>query len=120
MPTSADFLTAAQRFEAWWSAEFAKSTPLEVMSPTACVNTILIHLSRFLQIKKNIIEFNKHKIIPTYLAHQPPYMQPAAFACVETLLAGGDSTPAYTELLRGCVAELRSCMNTHLGIVTDP
>ena len=63
MPSSNDFLIGAKAFEAWWDQEFSKATPLEKMSTAACVNTILIHLSRFLIIERDIFEFNKRKCV---------------------------------------------------------
>ena len=117
MPTAKDFLVGAQRFEEWWRDEFSKTTPLEVMSSTACVNTILMHLARFLRIKKGIIEFNKRKVVSTYLDNEPPFVNPEVFFGVEASLESQDPTEEGAKLLRSYVGELRPKMNAYLGIV---
>ena len=106
MPTAKDFLIGAQHFEAWWRDEFSKTTPLEVMSPTACVNTNLMHLSRFLRIKKGIIEFNKRKVVSTYLDNEPPFVNNEAFCLVEASLESQNSKQG-AKLLGSYVGELR-------------
>lgn len=117
MPTARDFLVGAQRFEEWWRDEFSKTTPPESMSPTGCVNTILIHLGRFLRINKGIIEFNKRKVVPTYLDNDPPFANNKVFCLVEACLAARTLTEADAELLRSYVGKLRSKMNPYLGMV---
>jgi hypothetical protein len=117
MPTAKDFLVGAQRFEEWWRDEFSKTTPPEVMSPTACVNTILMYLSRFLRIKRGILEFNKRKVVPAYLESDPPFVNAEVFRLVEASLASDILTESDGELLRGYVVALRLKMNAHLGIV---
>jgi len=117
MPTPNDFLVGAQRFEEWWRDEFSKSTPPEAMSPTACVNTVLMHLSRFLRIKRGIIELNKRKMVSEYLDNEPPFVNREALRLIGTFLKGQSHIEAEIELLRGFTSELRRQMNAYLGIV---
>jgi hypothetical protein len=117
MPTSNDFLVGAQRFEEWWQDEFSKATLPEAMSPTACVNTTLMHLSRFLRIKKGVIELNKRKVVSSYLNNEPPFVNKEVFRLIGAFLDGKPHTEAETELLRSFARELRLKMNAHLGIV---
>jgi hypothetical protein len=117
MPTAKDFQVGAQRFEEWWRDEFSKTTPLEVMSPTACVNTILMHLIRFLWITKGILEFNKRNVVPAYLDNEPPFVNREVFDLVKASLEGKNLPEEGTKLLRNYVKELRPKMNAYLGIV---
>lgn len=117
MPTAEDFLVGIQRFEEWWRNEFSNTTPVEAMSPAACVNTILMHLRRFLQIKRGVIEFDKRKVMSTYLENEPPFINNEAFRLVMASITSQTLTEADTELLKRYVGELHSKMNAHLGIV---
>jgi hypothetical protein len=117
MPTASDFLVGVQRFEEWWRDEFSKTTPLGSMSPTGCVNTILVHLGRFLLIEKGTIEFDKRKVVRAYLNSDPPFVNTEVVRLVEAFLASTALTEADAELLRSYAGELRAQMNAHLGIV---
>jgi hypothetical protein len=117
MPTARDFLAGAQRFEEWWRDAFLKTTPPEAMSPAACVNTILMHLGRFLRIKRGLFEFDKRRIVSAYLDHDPPLTNGTAFRLVEEWLASGTLTEPDTDFLRRFVGELRADMNACLGII---
>lgn len=88
MPTLEDALQDAQRCETWWRDEYAPTHPIEQMGEIECVNIILNHLKRFLWIKRNIIEFDKRKVVALYLANDPPYVDDAALRLVEASLAG--------------------------------
>lgn len=117
MPPAKDFLAGVQRFEEWCRDEFSKTNPPASMSPAACVNMILMHLSRFLRIERDIIEFNKFKVIPTYLDNEPPFANGEVFRLVEAFLASRTLTEANVQSLRIYVEELRPKMNACLGIV---
>ena len=71
MPASVDVLASAQHFEEWWRDEFALSTSIEDLTPAACVNTILLHLRRFLWIKRDIIQFDKRKLLDAVFGKRP-------------------------------------------------
>jgi len=116
MPTAEDFLAGIQRFEEWYRDEFSMTNPTEAMSQVAYINTILIHLSRFLIIKRGLIEFDKRKIVSTYLDNEPPFVNKEAFDLVMDYIASRTLTEAETEIRKGYVKELRSKMNAHLGI----
>ena len=74
MPSKEDFLAEFKHFEEWWDAEFSQHTPIEQFSPRACVNTVLLHLNRYLIIEKDIIEFDKMKIIPLCKSCDAPFL----------------------------------------------
>lgn len=116
MPTGDDFLRDVQHFEEWWRDEFSKRTPLEKMSPGACVNTILMHLSRFLRIKRGIIEFDKCKLMPKYLENDPPFVDHELLHLVEEVIEFGQTSEAENEPLRQYAGRLRLQMNAYLGI----
>jgi hypothetical protein len=116
MPTPQDFLRDAQRFEEWWRDEFSKEHPLETMSPAACVNTILMHLGRFLRIKRDVIEFNKRRLIRKYLENNPPFVNDNMFRLVEDFLNFHSLSEAENEQLKQYTRWLRTQMNNHLGI----
>ena len=116
LPTAEDFLAGARCFEMWWHTEFSLSMPLEQMSAAACVNTILIHLGRFLRIEKGILEFNKRKLVPMYLENKPPIVNRKALRLVEAFLESQNLADKDIQLLRDFVSELRHKMNQHLGI----
>lgn len=85
------------------------------MGVTACVNTILMHLGRFLWIKRNVIEYNKHKIVKTYLANNPPFIYDEAFQIVERSLDLQEITEVETNRLRQYLWQLRTEINRYLG-----
>lgn len=116
MPTSEDFLKDAQHFEEWWREEFEKTTSWEDMSATACINTILIHLGRFLRIKKRIIEFNKHKLVEMYLESKPPFVNNEILQLVERFLISEKISKEDNEHIIHYTKMLRKQMNTYLGI----
>jgi hypothetical protein len=116
MPTSSDFLIGAKHFEAWWDQEFSVTTSLKSMSTTACINTILIHLSRFLIIERDIFEFNKRKIISSYLASKPPLVNQDVFSLAQAHLQGQALTGAEAEIIRRYTRKLRLAMNELMGI----
>ena len=116
LPSIENILADAKHFEEWWRDQFSIATKVEGMSPEACVNTILIHLRRFLQIKRGVIEFNKLKVVATYLDNEPPFINSEALRLVTDSLALQILTDDDIEFLRGYVEELRSKMNVHLGI----
>ena len=66
---------------------------------------------------KGIIEFNKRKVVSTYLDNEPPFVNAEAFCLVEASLESQNSTEEGAQLLRSYVGELRPKMNTYLGIV---
>jgi len=63
-----------------------------------------------------LIEFDKRKIVSTYLDNEPPFVNKEAFDLVMDYIASRTLTEAETEIRKGYVKELRSKMNAHLGI----
>jgi hypothetical protein len=116
MPTLADVLHDAQRYEAWWRDEYAPTHPFEQMDEIECVSIILNHLKRFLWLKRGIVEFDKRKVVMLYLANDPPFVDDAALRLVEVSLAGRVITAAELDQLRRWVGQLRPQMNDQLGI----
>jgi len=116
MPTTGDYLRDAQHFEEWCRDEFLPGNPFESLSPTACVNTILRHLSRFLWIEREVVEFDKRKLIPRYLANDPPFIDDEVFHHVGAFLDLRGLSETEIEWLRQHTEMLRAQMNAHLGI----
>lgn len=116
MPTPEDALRDAQHFESWWHAEFESAQPIGQMSEAACMNTILLHLRRFLWIKRNVIEFDKLNTVARYLANDPPFVDSTALQLVEASLAGQHLTAIELDQLRYWAEWLRPQMNACVGI----
>lgn len=116
MPKGSDALADAQHFEEWWRDEFAPSMTTEGLSPTGCANTILLHVTRFLWIKRDVIEFDKRRILPRYLDSEPPCVHPEAFSLVERSLAGMELSQRDEDALRAFALLVRTEMNGLLGI----
>lgn len=66
---------------------------------------------------KGIIEFNKRKVVSTYLDNEPPFVNIQAFCLVEASLESQDPIEEGANLLRSYGGELRPKMNAYLGIV---
>lgn len=118
MPTGDDFRRGARNFEAWFDADFLKEHPFSGFSETACVNTILLHLGRYLCIEHNVLEFDKRALIAAYLQHDPPFVDGCAFRLAEALLAGETLSEPEVEGLWRYAAKLRTEMNEYLGIAS--
>jgi len=117
MPTREDFLLDFKHFEEWMDSEFSQGHPIEEFSVRACVNTILMHMNRYLIIEKDIIQFNKLKIIPLYTSCNAPFQDKDGIRVVERCLFQSDIvTEEETKNIREFVSYLRSNMNTLLGI----
>jgi predicted nucleotidyltransferase len=117
MPTREDFLLDFKHFEEWWDNEFSREFPIEGFSVRACINTILMHMNRYLIIEKDIIQFNKLKIIPLYTSFNAPFQDKSAIDVVERCLFRSDNiTEEETKNIREFVSYLRSSMNTLLGL----
>ena len=116
MPTAEDFRRDAQRFERWLEDEFFKGNPIAGFSEAACVNTILIHLGRYLRIRRGVMEFNKRRVIARYMENEPPFVDEEAFGLVEVSLASHHLSEQAEERLRETVQHLRTQMNAYLGI----
>jgi hypothetical protein len=112
MPTVEDYLHTASLFETWSQKEFHP----EHMSSTACVNTICIHLSRFLRIKRGVIEFNKLALVQVYLAHDPPFVDNTILDIVNASLASHQLSEQDSLLLHDYALRLRVQMNTFLEL----
>lgn len=116
MPTAEDFLQEVQRFEEWLRDEFLGTYPIEAMSPTVCANTILMHLSRFLRVRRDILEFDKRKLIQRYRESEPPFAPEEAFCLVEAHLMSRALSWSEEERLRRSARTLRDQMNAYLGV----
>jgi hypothetical protein len=116
MPTAEDFRAGARLFEQWCRDVFSKTTPREAMSTVACINTILMHLSRFLMIRRGIIEFNKRKLVCRYLDNDPPFVGAEAFRVIQRSLELRNIDEEDARVLRVYAAELQAKMNAYLGV----
>jgi hypothetical protein len=116
MPSAEDLRRGAARFEAWFRDEFSRSHPISGFSEAACVNTILIHLGRFLRIERGVLEFDKRALVAAYLESDPPFVEEEAFRLVQASLAMRALSASELGKLRRYVVELRTQMNAYLGI----
>jgi hypothetical protein len=116
MPTREDYLADFRRFEDYWDNDFSKKTPVERMTAVQCVNTILIHLHRYLIVEKGIIEFDKRRIVPSCTVRGTPFLYQPALDLVRRHLETGKVSEEETTNLRQYVSDLRHNMNALLGI----
>ena len=116
LPSAEDFRRGARVFEAWFEAEFLPEHPISGFSGAACVNTILVHLGRWLRIARGVLEYNKRALIPAYRQHDPPIVDETAFRLVEASLAGDTLSESQVAALRRATAAVRTQMNKHLGV----
>lgn len=116
MPTREDYLRDFRHFEEYWDSDFSKNTPIERLSATQCVNTILMHLFRYLIIEKSITEFDKRRIVPLCMASNAPFLSKSALDLVQRHLGDHETGEEETETLRQYVADLRYNMNALLGL----
>ena len=116
LPTPDDFVRDFGAFERWWRDEFTKGKPIASLSSAACVNTVLMHLRRFLIARRGIIEFNKRHIVPLYLENDPPFTDEPLLKLVTRHLETGSVSQDELDLLREHTRVLRDRMNALLGI----
>lgn len=116
MPGRSDVLRSAVHFEKWFEEEFLPTQEPEDLSATACANTILIHLKRYLHLEHGIVEFSKPRIIGTYLRSDPPIACARVFALIEKMLEGCTPSQHQLILLRRGMVQIRDVINDHLGI----
>lgn len=88
MPDREAIIEDANAFEDWRDKELTYSKSLLPMA--ACVNSILILLKRYLLIEKGIVEFNKFKIINTYLNNEPPVVNKEIFQLTDSYINAKD------------------------------
>jgi len=116
MPAKKDFLADFKQFEEWWDNDFAGKYPPERFSLTACSNTILAHLNRYLIIEKGIIQFDKRQIIPLCLANNGLLLDKQQLDVVQKHLELKDVAEAELKELRQYAVDLRRNMNSLLKI----
>ena len=119
MPTPSDFLRDARHFEEWWEEEFVKTTPIGTLSAAGCTNTLLMHLRRFLAIKRGSVEFDKRKIVQAYLDSDPPFSDKHDLELVQTVVTTGRCTSEELDCLREYTSSFRSQMNGYLGVASQ-
>jgi len=117
MPAMEDFLKDFRHFEEYWENDFSIHTPIERMTPTQCVNTILMHLHRYLIIEKGAFEFDKSKIVPLCIAHDAPFLNKPSLDIVQKFLLSEHISQQETRSLRQYVPYFRYNMNKLLKIL---
>ena len=111
MPSKEDFIRDAVIFEKWAVREFGYPG-FDRLQIAGCVNSILMFLRRFLVIEKGIFEFNKFRMIDTYLRHEPPLVDEEAFDFIQKKLRDeAAGTQEDLLMLRACGARFRDYFN---------
>lgn len=114
MPTREDFIKDALIMERWLSREFGYPM-FNQLDLASCINCILSSLSRYLILEKNLFEFNKLKIIDTYLQNNPPKINERAFEFIRNKLTFElDGSPEDLQMLQSCGIEFRDYFNKTL------
>ena len=99
-------------FEMWADRELEGIDKLQI---TGCVNTILMHLRRYLIIEKGVFEFNKFRMIDAYLRSGPPLVDEQAFDFILKKLKGEvTGSDADLQMLRACGEQFRDYFNRRL------
>lgn len=101
-------------FEDWRAGGF--HVPPEEMTRTMTVNSILLLVRRYLMLERGITEFDKRKMIPIYLASQPPMVNMHCLEAVENCLKNGEAAIDDRTLLEMSLwhEELLTFMNRRL------
>lgn len=76
---------------------------------------MLLHLGRFLWIRRDVIEFDKRRILALYVNNDPPFIHPEALSLVERTLVGMELSKRDEGTLRTFAQNLRAEMNGLLG-----
>ena len=114
IPSKEDFIKDAIIFEKWAAKEFGYPG-FDKLQVTGCVNSILMFLRRYLVIEKAIFEFNKFRMIETYLRNQPPLVDQQAFDFIQkNLWDEAAGTQEDLRMLRACGARFRDYFNLSL------
>jgi predicted nucleotidyltransferase len=114
MPTREHLIKDGQIFERWIAGTAAVPDENN-LSETACVNSVLMYLRRFLMIEKGVFEFNKFRVVDAYLRNQPPLIDESVFAYIRRYLRGEVHADAQQLAeLRGCVKRFRKYYNQTL------
>lgn len=87
MPTRDDFAADARIMERWFYSAFGYPM-YDTLNTTACINSILGVLRRYLMMEKQIFEFNKFKVIQVYLENEPDIVDEEIFAYIQGYLLG--------------------------------
>ena len=117
MPSASDYLRHVQHFEEWFRDRFLRSASFDTLSARGCVNTLLMHLHRFLWIKRGVVEFDKRKLATLYLAQDPPLIDRRLLDLGERSLSGETLAEEIVPELRQRTERLRIRVNHCLGIV---
>ena len=114
MPDMESIKACENAFENWRASGF--HVPPKQMTRQMTVNSILLLIRRFLMLERGIIEFDKRKMIPLYLAYQPPMVSPLYLNAVESYLSDGESAIDDSLLLEMSLwhEDLLSFMNHRL------
>ncbi len=119
MPSKEDFLLDFKHFEEWWDAEFSRHYPIKQLTLRACVNTVLLHLNRFLIMRTDVIEFDKRRIIPSCVSYDAPFLDQTVISIVDRHLKSENVTEEEINSIRRYVSYLRHNMNAFLGISSE-
>ena len=118
MPTKELLIDDARIFENWSWREFSPAH--QKLSMTACVNSILMIMRRYLMIEHSVFEFNKFKIIRTYRSHAPAIINEKAFELIEGYLCGKTCCETELDMLRKFQVEISDYYNLKLlGFTTS-
>ncbi|MBQ4574600.1 MAG: GNAT family N-acetyltransferase [Clostridia bacterium] len=112
MPTKELLIDDARIFENWSWREFSPAH--QKLSMTACVNSILMIMRRYLMIEHGVFEFNKFKIIRTYRSHAPAIINEKAFELIERYLYSETFCETELDALREFHAEINHYYNLKL------
>lgn len=86
VPDKQALVDDAVQFQSW--LDQAREKGFEIDSPVRLCNSLLILLKRYLLLRYGIVEFNKFKVIKTYLSHQPPMVNDKVLAYVDAWING--------------------------------
>lgn len=114
MPGRDDLICDAIIMENWLDNEFGYPM-FDKLKITGCINCILGYMRRYLMIEQGVYEFNKHKVIDSYLQHSPPLVDMHLFQRVQVALH--DPSLGQGQLLnelRRFGTQMRDYMNIRL------
>ncbi|XMB86567.1 nucleotidyltransferase domain-containing protein [Mycoplasmatota bacterium WC44] len=118
MPTNKDLIEDARVFEKWCDSEF-KGKMFDGISKVGCVNTILIHLKRYLMIELDLIDFNKLKVVSMFKKHSKHEVDHTMLDVVDNFLQGKDICCSDFKTLKDFGSKLRDEFNELLLVNSD-
>ena len=116
-PDKKAIIDDAKHFQEWADGEKERDPDFRIKDNISLVNSTLISLKRYLMIEKDIVEFNKFKVIPLYLENDPPVVFQDLFDHISASLRNENTVEISEDVLEHFVGESEIILETINNIV---